>query len=1160
MCTHLASVLLSQRMLLEDPSFSSSELRTVDTIKSASKDTLLPEVLSKMWNIGLATASRTLKATTQKCICTTGLLTRRFRTDKSQLRYKQMTRQYGRFYVDYLKVGVTSIRQCIGGTLYTNKVGFKKFFPCSSEISEEIGHTLKLFIEFVGLPFSMHSDNHKNFQERLFKRLLRRFGIYSIYTEPHSPWQNRAEPAIGEVKSYARSLMMKTNTPIRLWCFCYEYSADVLSLCASGRFELKGRTPYEAVMHYTPDISEYTSYTWFQWCWYFDESTKSKQLCRWLGPVHHTGQSFCSYILLDNGEFIARSSVIGIQAHDLTSDHMVSETKKFMEKVEKRIGNKKLPIYDGTNPMNIYYSAFHDDIDADDIDLPYGDELMDAKETEVNEAYLEALDTYIGAQVIVPERSGQPILAKVRKRKRNENGEPIGKANDNPILDTRVYELEFPDGRIEEYGVNVIAENMIAQVDQDGWDTGLLEEIVSFRKDDSIALSPGENSNATVNGFKRPVITTKGWDVQVKWADQSTSWIPLKTIKESNPIEVAEYAIANGYHQEPAFAWWVNKVLKKRERIIKNIKARRCRKAGRMKFGIEVPRNVKEAMLLDEKNGNHLWEDAIKKEMTNARVAFKLMGKEEKPPPGHKHITCHLIFDVKMDLTRKARYVAGGHLTDPPSSLTYASVVTRDSVRLGFLIAALNNLDILTGDVQNAYLNAPTTEKVYFTAGSEWKPDEGRTVLIVRALYGLKSSALAWRNHLADTLGNKLGFKSSLADPDVWMKPAVDASGFEYYSYIFVYSDDVLIIDKTPGKYMEMLKDSYKIKPESISEPKRYLGVDVSKVYYPDGSYAWCLSSKTYVKEAVKNAKRKMAEDGFEYNKKLSDKSYSAPNPFSSVQYRPELDTSRECTESQITFYQNLVGVLRWIVELGRIDIAFEVSVLSSYLAAPRTGHLLQALHIFKHLDIHCDNDLAFDPAYQNVINTKEMDFRKSEMKSIYADAEEDLPQNAPQPRGRPIQINCFVDSDHAANIITRRSHTGILLYCNSAPILWYSKRQTTVESSTFGSEFVALRIATDLIVSMRYKLRMLGMPIDGPAQVFCDNESVWKNAAIAESKLTKKHNSICFHRVRECVASGIIFPFKVASCHNLSDILTKSLPATARVHLRSLIMYQDDE
>ena len=141
-----------------------------------------------------------------------------------------------------------------------------------------------------------------------------------------------------------------------------------------------------------------------------------------------------------------------------------------------------------------------------------------------------------------------------------------------------------------------------------------------------------------------------------------------------------------------------------------------------MKFGIEVPINVNAALLLDEKNGNHLWEEAIKKEMKNARVAFQLLGKEDKPPPGYKQITCHLIYDVKMDLT------------SPPFSLTYASVITRNNVRLGFLIAALNNLDILAGDVQNAYLNAPTKEKVYFTAGNEWKADEGRIIIIVRAL------------------------------------------------------------------------------------------------------------------------------------------------------------------------------------------------------------------------------------------------------------------------------------------------------------------------------------------------------------------------------------------------------------------------------------------
>ena len=233
-------------------------------------------------------------------------------------------------YTDYLKVSVKSIRGYIGGTIYTNKLGFKKVFPAESEQGEETGRSLRNFIEMVGLPYSIHSDNHQNFKEGFFKRMVQKFGIYQTFTEPHSPWQNRAEPAIGEVKAYARRLMQLSDTLIRLWCFCYEYSADVLSVLATGRYELQGRTSYEAVMHYTPDISEYVSFTWFQWCWYFDESTKSKRLCRWLGPAHQIGQAFCSYVLLNNAEYIARSSVISIEDHELQSDHMQAERKKFM--------------------------------------------------------------------------------------------------------------------------------------------------------------------------------------------------------------------------------------------------------------------------------------------------------------------------------------------------------------------------------------------------------------------------------------------------------------------------------------------------------------------------------------------------------------------------------------------------------------------------------------------------------------------------------------------------------------------------------------------------------------------------------------------------------------------------------------------------------------
>ena len=118
--------------------------------------------------------------------------------------------------------------------------------------------------------------------------------------------------------------------------------------------------------------------------------------------------------------------------------------------------------------------------------------------------------------------------------------------------------------------------------------------------------------------------------------------------------------------------------------------------------------------------------------------------------------------------------------------MTYASVVGRAIIRIAFLIASLNDLKILAGDIQIAYLNAHTKEKIWFYTGDEWKSSKGRGVIITRVLYGLKPSALMWRNHLADILGNKLKFKSSLSDPDLWYKEIVSTDGVEYYAYILV--------------------------------------------------------------------------------------------------------------------------------------------------------------------------------------------------------------------------------------------------------------------------------------------------------------------------------------------------------------------------------------
>ena len=195
------------------------------------------------------------------------------------------------------------------------------------------------------------------------------------------------------------------------------------------------------------------------------------------------------------------------------------------------------------------------------------------------------------------------------------------------------------------------------------------------------------------------------------------------------------------------------------------------------KFGIKVPLTVEEALALDKENGNDIWWKAIQKEMCTVKVAFKILDEDERPPIGSLYMKCAMVFSIKMEeFSRKACLVAGGHMVEAPKSLTYASMVSRESVRIALTLAALNDLEVKTSDIQNAYLTAPCSEKVHTTLGTEFGENKGKTAIIVRALCGLASSRASFRNHLADCM-HHLGYKSGLADPDLLYKPEVRERG-----------------------------------------------------------------------------------------------------------------------------------------------------------------------------------------------------------------------------------------------------------------------------------------------------------------------------------------------------------------------------------------------
>jgi hypothetical protein len=149
-----------------------------------------------------------------------------------------------------------------------------------------------------------------------------------------------------------------------------------------------------------------------------------------------------------------------------------------------------------------------------------------------------------------------------------------------------------------------------------------------------------------------------------------------------------------------------------------------------------------------------------------------------------------------------------------------------------------------------------------------------------------------------------------------------------------------------------------------------------------------------------------------------------------------------------------------------------------------------------------------------------------------------------PPPKGPKAKITVYVDADHAHDHVTRRSVSGILVFVNNTLVRAYTKRQRTVETSTYGSELVASRIATEIVMEYRFALRSVGVEVDGPATMLGDNNAVVLNTTLPSSQLKKKHQPFCYHRVREAIACGILEFHHIPSWANYSDIMTKPVSA----------------
>jgi hypothetical protein len=500
---------------------------------------------------------------------------------------------------------------------------------------------------------------------------------------------------------------------------------------------------------------------------------------------------------------------------------------------------------------------------------------------------------------------------------------------------------------------------------------------------------------------------------------------------------------------------------------------------------------------------------------------------------------------VKHDGRHKARCVAGGHLTDIPDESVYSGVVSLRGVRTVIFLAELNGLEVYQTDVGNAYLESKTEEKVYVIAGSEFGQLKDHVFVIVGALYGLRTSAKRWHERFSDVL-REMGFFPCPAEPDIWMRacnpdgtvmtkdqlrtedPAYTYEGVSvpifdgYYEYIATYVDDLTIGSKDPKRIIRDLTEVHKFKLKGTGPIEFLLGCD----YYRDEDGTLCSAPKKYIARMEST-----------YERLFGEKPKHRSSPLDSNDH-PELDTTSLLGADDIKIYQSLIGVVQWVVSLGRFDIAVHVMTLSSFRAAPRDGHLERLKRVCGYLSKMKHGTIRYRTGMPEMSDLEFEEYDWS--RTVYSGAKEEYPKNLPPARGEAVKQTSYVDANLYHDMLTGKAVTAILHFINQTPYDWYSKKQSTVETATFGSENTAARTAVEQMRANKYTLLYLGVPVIDKSLLIGDNKTVVDSATRPHSQLHRRHLMLSYHYVREALATGNYAYCWLDGKKNCADILSK--------------------
>jgi len=356
---------------------------------------------------------------------------------------------------------------------------------------------------------------------------------------------------------------------------------------------------------------------------------------------------------------------------------------------------------------------------------------------------------------------------------------------------------------------------------------------------------------------------------------------------------------------------------------------------------------------------------------------------------------------------------------------------------------------------------------------------------------------------------------------------------------VAVYVDDLAIGMKDPKPFLTMLTDKYKFKLKGSGPISFHLGCDFER----DSDGVLCMSPKQYIDRMVSQYERMFG----------SKPRTNITSPLEKNDH-PEIDNSELLDEEGVQQYQSLIGSLQWAVSLGRFDVTTAVMTLSSFRAIPRRGHLERAKRVVAYLYRFKSAQIRFRTHEPDLTDLTVPEYDWAD--TVYGKAREEVPADAPPPLGRSVVTVSYVDANLLHCLNTGRSVTGILHFLNGTPVDWYSKKMATVETATYGAEFVAARTCVEQLVDLRNTLRYLGVPLREKSYMFGDNESVVNSAITPHAKLHKRHNALSFHRVREAIASGVYVFSHIPGENNPADILSKHWGYSSVWHMLKVLLY----